>query len=323
MLCPRAQIDRDTSFSKKLRAFRNERSTKNKAFEKLYIAGKIIHLVDTTGDQTKYVPYWASRYEFNQVVLSTTMLSDHSIPPLVTILKNLNLDETHEVIAYQNVIEDDEEEEDTEVRVFICFSHPHGKVSVFVFVFAFAAWVCNIWSTQGCKFVSRMVMTSYANGTVVPGYGFSAGIWSYTLKECENPNDCDYGDKDDLQDSIYCQPYPLNLVDVEGTWAFSRAAATLASLCGFIGVGIVLFSTSMKLRKRSCIALLIMMILSCFFGGLQFMFFHSSLCNELILDERTAYSTCTLNKNGYAAIAAVILWFIAVLGSGAMVHTYY
>ena len=74
MLCPKARIDRDTSFSKKLREFRDERATKNKESCKLYIAGKIIHLVDTTGDETKYVPYWASRYEFNQVELSKTML---------------------------------------------------------------------------------------------------------------------------------------------------------------------------------------------------------------------------------------------------------
>jgi hypothetical protein len=146
ILCPKAKIDRDTSFSQKLRAFRNERAEKNRESLKLYIAGKIIHLVDTTGDETKYVPYWASRYEFNQVVLSSKMLSDHSIPPLVTILQNLNLDEKHEVIVCQNMMEENKQEEfeEEEVRVFVCFSNPHGKTSILVLIFVFVGWILNI-----------------------------------------------------------------------------------------------------------------------------------------------------------------------------------
>ena len=178
ILCRKAQIDRDTSFSEKLRVFRNERVEKNRESTKLYIAGKIIHLVDTTGDETKYVPYWASPYEFNQVVLSSKMLSDHSVPPLVQILKNLKLDETHEVIAQQNVaVNDDEEEEEEEVRVFVCFSNPHGKIAFLVLVFCIAAWIANIWSSQGCKFVQRTTIITNSNGTISPGHDMSAGMW--------------------------------------------------------------------------------------------------------------------------------------------------
>ena len=324
MLCQKARIDRDTSFSKKLREFRDERATKNKDSCKLYIAGKIIHLVDTTGDETKYVPYWASRYEFNQVVLSKTMLSDHSIPPLVTILKNLNLDEKHEVIAYQNVMEDDDEEDEAEARVFVCFSNPHGKVALLVFAFALSAWCCNLWSIQGCKFVHRSSTFIFSNGTL-PGYGMSAGMWSYNLRKCINPDDCDELQPSDFEESSFCQPYPLYLHNVDPNWAAARAASTLANVIGFLGIGVVLFSTSMKLKKRSCIALFIMMILSCLFGGLQFLFLHGMMCNEWYnpTDKNYVTATCTLNRNGQAAIAAVVLWFVASLGSGAMVYSYY
>ena len=177
MLCPKAQIDRDTSFSEKLRVFRNERADKNRESAKLYIAGKIIHLVDTTGDETKYVPYWASPYEFNQVVLSTKMLSDHSVPPLVEILQNLKLDEAHEVIVQENVVENHEEEEENEARVFVCFSNPHGKISAAVLVFCFVAWIMNVWSNQGCKFVRRVTIITRSNGTVEAGVGMGTGMW--------------------------------------------------------------------------------------------------------------------------------------------------
>lgn len=324
MLCPKARIDRDTSFSKKLREFRDERALKNKDSCKLYIAGKIIHLVDTTGDETKYVPYWASRYEFNQVELSKTMLSDHSIPPLVKILKNLNLDEKHEVIAYQNVMEEDDEEDAAEARVFVCFSNPHGKTALLVFAFAFAAWFCNLWSIQGCKFVFRSTKLIFNNGTIAQGYDMSAGMWSYNLRKCINPDDCDELQPSDFEESSFCQPYPLYLHTVDPNWAAARAASTLANVIGFLGIGVVLFSTSMKLKKRSCIALFIMMILSCLFGGLQFLFLHGMMCNEWYDPKGEHYvtATCTLNRNGQAAIAAVVLWFVAVLGSGALIYAY-
>lgn len=321
MLCPKAQIDRDTLFSEKLRAFRNERAEKNREGIKLYIAGKIIHLVDTTGDETKYVPYWASPYEFNQVVLSKKMLSDHSIPPLVTILKNLNLDETHEVITYQNVMENDGEAEE-EVRVFVCFSNPHGKISLLVLVFALVAWITNIWSIQGCKFVYRTTLITSANATI-RGYDMSAGMWAYNLRECINPDVCDFDNPDDLQESEFCQPYPLK-VNIDVNMKAARAFCSLANFFGFVGVGLVLFSTSMKLKKGTCVALVVTLLISCLFGGLQFLFLQGIMCS--VMDDsdrdRTVDATCTLNENGFAAVAAVVLWFIALMGSGVMLYMY-
>mmetsp|Transcript_21209 Transcript_21209/g.42636 ORF Transcript_21209/g.42636 Transcript_21209/m.42636 type:complete len:977 (-) Transcript_21209:10-2940(-) len=321
MLCKKAQIDRDTSFAEKLRVLRNERADKNRESTKLYIAGKIIHLVDTTGDETKYVPYWASRYEFNQVVLSNKMLSDHSVPPLVQILKNLKLDETHEVLVQEHVIVNDEEDEE-EVRVFICFSNPHGKISFIVLVFCFAAWITNIWSNQGCKFVSRTTIITSPNGTISPGPGMSAGMWAYNLRECIDPNSCDFDNFNDLQESEFCQPYPLGLIEIDANTKAARAFSSLANFIGFIGLGLVLFSTSMKLRKQSCVALFVVLFISCLVGGLQFLFLQGIMCGRIELVDGDSDATCTLSENGYAAVAAVVLWFVALVGSGVMLYTY-
>ena len=321
MLCPKAQVDRDTEFSEKLRAFRNERAEKNRAMPKLYIAGKIIHLIDTTGDETKYVPYWASLYEFNQVVLSNKMLSDHSIPPLVQILKNLQLDEAHEVIAHHDMTVNEDEEEE-EVRVFICFSNPHGKVSLVVLFFCIAAWITNIWSIQGCRFVSRRTIITSPDGSSSPGYNMSAGMWAYNLQECINPDTCDFDNPVDLKESVFCQPYPESLVDVDSNTKAARLFAFLANFIGFICVGVVFFSTSMKLKRQSCVALLAVMFICCLFTGLQFLILRGVMCGQIEMgDGDVVDATCNLSKNGHAAIASAVLWCISFLGSFLMLQS--
>ncbi len=101
------------------------------------------------------------------------------------------------------------------------------------------------------------------------------------------------------------------------------ASASLANFIGFIAIGLVLFSTSMKLKKHSCVALIAMIFISCLFGGLQFLFLRGVMCGHIeVVDGRTVDASCTLNKDGYAAVAAVVLWFVALVGSGVMLHTY-
>ncbi len=129
-MCPKGQIDRDTEFYKAVQAFRNERARKNKIGEisvKLYMPGQIIHLVDTTGNETKYIAYWTSRYYFNLVIISKRMLPDHDIPSLVGILRNLKLDDVHKVQTWH---EDDGEAEGEEVDIclIVPFSNPQGML---------------------------------------------------------------------------------------------------------------------------------------------------------------------------------------------------
>ena len=74
VLRAQGDIPLDTEFSQQLEKLRAERADKNtkKSMKPLFIPGKIIHLVDTSGVENKgtYVPYWASRDEFNQIEIS-------------------------------------------------------------------------------------------------------------------------------------------------------------------------------------------------------------------------------------------------------------
>ncbi|KAL7463832.1 hypothetical protein ACHAXS_004182 [Conticribra weissflogii] len=167
VLYPKGQASRDTPFYAQIREFRKERAEKNKQGEvsvKLYIPGKLIHVVDTPGaETTKYVPYWASRYDFNQVVLSKSMLSDHAIPALVGILKNIDLEENHELALFQT----NDKTEETKYRFigdFVCCSYPHGKIPLFLTMLSIIALILSILSNQVCKFVSRTTTIIYPNG---------------------------------------------------------------------------------------------------------------------------------------------------------------
>ena len=162
---------------------------------------------------------------------------------------------------------------------------------------------------------------TFPNGTAKPGFGLSAGIWAYNLRECIQPNECNFDDPENLQESVFCQPYPPQIEADKSTVA-ARTFCSLSNVTGFIAVGIVLFSTSMKLKKRSCIALFVMLIFCCLFGALQFLFLHGILCKEMVLKGNLVSAACTLNENGNAAIATIVLWFVALLGSGAMLYTY-
>jgi hypothetical protein len=210
-MCSKGQIDRDTEFYKAVQAFRSERARKNTIGEvsvKLYIPGRIIHLVDTLGDESKYVAYWASRYDFKQVILSKRMLPDHDIPSLVDILRNLKLDDVHEVHTWQ---EDDgtSDEEEIEIRLIVPFSNPQGKVPLALVIIGIFAITLAIFSNQGCHYVTRSTIIEPSDGGLpYTGLGSNVGLWSYNMKQCipgEMCNSTDASTVGNYEDSPYCQ----------------------------------------------------------------------------------------------------------------------
>lgn len=80
----------------------------------------------------------------------------------------------------------------------------------------------------------------------------------------------------------------------------------------------------MKLKKRTCVALIIVLFVSCLFGGLQFLILRGAFCGHLELKGGgdAVDATCSLNASGYGAVAAVVFWFVALVGSGVMLFTY-
>ena len=173
----------------------------------MYIPGRIIHLVDISGDETTYIPYWASRYEFNQVVLSATMLSDHSMLCLPDILNNLKLENIHEENAFHKWNSNDEEEEDPHFLKFMFCSFPNGRLPLLLVVSSLTACIFSLSSNSVCKYFKRETTVRFPNSTMVPGLNLSAGLYAYTLKQCKDDN-CYENDVADLEDSSYCQVNP-------------------------------------------------------------------------------------------------------------------
>lgn len=325
VLCPKGEIDRDTKFYKRVLTFRNERATKNQSGEgstKLYIPGRIIYLVDTMGDGKKYVPYWASRYEFNQVILSGRMLADHAIPPLVDILRNLNLDDVHEVKTW-HVDDIDAEDEVVEVRLVIPFSNPQGKIPLILMVFVIIACTFAAFSNQGCRYVERSTMIVPPDGgSPYPGMGVTAGLWSYNLKICLGGESCNGDDlhaAGNYEDSGYCQPYS-RIFTPDTHWSTARAFGSTSVLLGFLSLCLISTATCTKLKRRTWIVLCALYLFITLCQGLQFLLFKSDLCTELTLPNTNHMSSseCTLSTDGMFGITAAVFWFVTAIGCSHM-----
>lgn len=276
VMCPKSQIEPDTEFYTKVQEFRKERAMKNQSGAiavKLYIPGNIIYLVDTMGDGKKYVPYWASRYEFNQVILSGRMLADHSMPPLVDILRTLNLDDVHEEHTW-HIPDQEIEEDDLEVRLVVPFSFPHGMEPLLLVGLAVAATIMALISNQGCRYVDRSSVIYPIDGEPYNGFGLRAGLWSYSLAECIDGESCDTDDISEnisnLVSSDYCQPYTDNLFQPNAYWKAARIFGSLSALFGLIGIVLFSISTCTKLKRKRWYLTCAIYLGATLFQGLQF-----------------------------------------------------
>ncbi len=321
ILCPKGQIDRDTEFYKAVQAFRNERARKNKIGEisvKLYIPGRIIHLVDTTGDETKYVAYWASRYDFNSVIISKRMLPDHDIPSLVGILRNLKLDDVHEVQTWH---EDDGEAEGEEVdiRLIVPFSNPQGMLPLVLAMIGIIAIVMAIMSNQGCNYLKRSsVIQPPDGGTPYPGMSLNVGLWSYNLKQCIPGEICNSSVESyvgNYEDSPYCQPMPL-LYFSGAYWMAARVFGSLSVILAFCGISLISIATWTKLKRRTWLIICALFLVITLSQGLQMLFLKSDLCNVWLFPGTgdVLTSQCKLSMDGAIGVAATVLWLIIAAG---------
>ncbi|KAL3796024.1 hypothetical protein HJC23_013081 [Cyclotella cryptica] len=317
VLCRRHEIERDTTFYEQVRKFRTERAAKNQTGDvsvKLYIPGRIIHLVDTSGDETTYIPYWASRYEFNQVVLSNTMLSDHSMLCLPDILHKLDLDNIHEVNTFHKSESNEEENEDPHFLKFMLCSFPNGRLPSLLVVSSLMACVFSLLSNSVCKYFKRESTLHYPNSTVVPGFNLSAGLYSYTLKQCKD-NNCYEDNPRDLEDSKYCQPYPLAIVP-DAYWKSARVFGAISLILGLFGLAFVSLATCTKMKKSRWKAACMIFLVGTLCQGLQFLLVQSNLCNKMPIlgREDVAKAECSLAKGAFLSIAAMLLLFLNAIG---------
>ena len=155
-------IPRGTDFVQQLEMFRTERANCLEGEVKLYIPGKIVHLVqvdtkDDDNDHGKYVPYWASRHDF-KLVISNRMTADHSMLDLVEILNNIRLDEDDNksfgrssiiastLINSMNIGKGDDSEDNggTDVRLFMCCSNPKERFQYSYPLVVLLLWFCHL-----------------------------------------------------------------------------------------------------------------------------------------------------------------------------------
>ena len=346
MICP--LIDEPTSLILEflyIRARRNERASKNQTGEvsvKLYIPGKIIHLVDTSGDETGYIPYWASRYEFNQVILSSSSLSDHSMIPLPGILKGLDLANIHQADTFSTEYKAGEkDEEDPNFLKFMLCSFPNGRFASLLVVSSLFAVIFSFLSNTMCKYVTRETIIHYPNATNTPGMGVSAGIYSYTLKQCARHDSCNQADPTEFQDSKYCQviypllqfdvllfcmmyttinnfvcqPYP-SAIEVDSHWMAARIFAMISLILALIGLALTSLATCTKMKKIRFKVFSLIFLMASLFQGLQFLVLNSTLCNVISFQNQNyvAHADCSLSMGAYMSIAALVLHFLTAIG---------
>lgn len=224
-------INRDTEFYQKLQARRNERAEKNRSSGNvsLYIPGRIIHLMDMNGDDQVYVPYWASKYEFNEIFLSDRMLSDHGAYALVDVLKDIALDQISEITSnrqfFQSVVVGDKDEiiPETKARYCSCLTRTNSRISFALAILVSVALLLNYIMDHNCDFFTHDV-TVLVNGTILEEPGMDFGLFSYELKRCADINECNTGAKynSTFVDTGICAPFPPSF-QPDGYLAAARA----------------------------------------------------------------------------------------------------
>ncbi len=274
--------------------------------------------MDTKGDETKYVPYWDSRYEFNQVILSSRILADHDIQSLPGLLANIDLDESHEVNAW---VITNANIDDQEVSFIVPCSHPQGKVPIILLVFIVAACILATFSNRGCKFVGRSAVLHPLNdATSYSLPALKSGLWYYNLMQCLDEDNCDDNppfDAANYADSEYCYPY-AQLYRPNSYWVAARAFGSITLLTGLFGIIPIATATCIELKKCTWYLLCVWFLLVTVFQGLQFLIMKGDLCTKWEVPGGAIVSQCTIARDGYIGIAATIIWFITAVGSSHM-----
>ena len=107
-------------------------------------------------------------------------------------------------------------------------------------------------------------------------------------------------------------------------WVTARACGSLAVLSGFVGFVIIATATCVELKKRTWILMCAWFLLVTVFQGLQFLILKGDLCTEWTLpgsessSPGTIFSQCSIARDGYIGIAAIVIWFVIAVGCSQM-----
>ncbi len=309
-----ADIPTDTVFFKQLQQFRLERSEAD--YEKLYIPGKIVHLLDP-GDGRPHIPYYASKHEFNRIAISKTMASDHSCVDLVGILQNVQLSgsEGKSMVSfrYNNSIVLQEEEDDDDVQLFMLCSNPYGRLPILLTLSAFVAVLCSILSVSNCDFCTTSLLHFKNDELIKSVQANSFGLFSYGLLDCADPNQ-NYTTCEKFAKSPYCLPYSEDLLS--GADWLSRAQIFVACqmVFAFFSLLLLCISTCYKIGRKAWIVICLVLLLSTLFQGLVFVAV-KDLRSEIKNSYDSVIQIFRLSRGASLAIAACCFYFITAVGS--------
>jgi hypothetical protein len=325
---------RSTEFYHGVQSFR-ERVEKRKGdirHTPLYPPGKIVYILKTKEGESKegrkysFTTQWADKTDFNEILLASTLIDDHSLAPLISNLESVleslknpkgSPDEDNEI--QENIFDASVYEKHTlvlERSSLICCSRPHGPMIFLSAALALVALILTLLSNNGCAFVARSTewvpLGEEYDDEVLPtfvGVGVSTGLYSYRENESDG------------FESGLCLSYP----DWFSTDYYLRSARACALFClGFGGGGILflLSAACVKLRKVTWQLTCFLLALALLLQGLVFLFFFlSGMCDEFYFpgdessDAAIIYSTCEINWGARVGIAAMVFWFAAVVST--------
>jgi hypothetical protein len=322
VLKPKCFIAKDTKFYKKLQEFRSERAEKNRDginSTQLVIAGRIIHLIDTRGDNgaASYVPYYAQRREFNQVIMSNRMISDHDIHYLVDIFENTRLCGDFNAISCGFASRPfvlDEEDHDFDVRLFICCSNPYGKLPVLLFLLAMTALALAAWTHLGCRFFitsfPELPEFEFLQDDFIDTYRISYGLYMYSIVHCNSQDGiCD--SLEEYQKIGDCLPYPVIYVE-NVDMIYAQVFSFLVETFGFISISIIMVSQCFAISRKWWKIVAILLTLTTLCQGLVMLPMRN--CRYYGEDEKSTRG-CQIAQNAVSCIVACCLWFVCAVGS--------
>ncbi len=323
VLAHQSEIPTDTVYYQQLQKFRSERTEAD--YERLYIPGRIVHLLDP-GDGRHHIPYYASKHQFDRIVISKTMVSDHGCSNLVEVLQNAQLSGSgvqgkpmasfrcnNSIVLQEEEEEGNDEEEAETTKIFMLCSNPYGRIPILLTLDVCIAVLCSIVSIVRCDFITR-TLSSYLDGDESSSWKFfSVGLFSYQLLDCLD-NNCE--DPENWTDSSDCVPYNEEYLSVESI-SKAQIFVVFQIFFAFFSLLLLCISTCYQIGRNTWIVICLVLLLSTLFQGLQFTAFHD-ICGNFNSDSIESYSVniaCHLGRGASFAIAACCLYFIAAIGS--------
>lgn len=336
LLCPEDEVPQNTRYYQQLQDFKRaqaERKAKSATnYVPLFPPGKIVYL---TRKKKGCRPQYAENTDFNEILLSPTIASDHSI---VTVIRNLqDIIQCFDGNSKDRFVEDDDEDEmagdilvlnesnDTaliDTPACVCCSLPHGSIIFLTIILGIISIICAVLANNHCNFVHRSTVVSEQDidtGGMVshPGIGVSTGLWSYEEKIYKGT-----GPRDDPSSYSYsniCRPF-MTCIQPDAYLTAARICSTFANLVGGFTVMAVCFASCVRYKRIAWAIITMGFFLAMALQGLVFFVFRSDLCTTWTgvcegTEPNTVHSTCTLGWGGKMCCVAVVFWFLTTLST--------